>query len=1370
MAGRGGWIAWVLLMAISARCNAGVLISEFMALNNTTITDQDGQYSDWIEIYNPDADVVNLDGWYLTDNATNLAKWRFPSTDLYPGSYLVVFASGKDRAMSGAELHTDFKLDGDGEYLALVLPDGATVSSQYAPQFPRQQDDISYGLDEQTGARLFLPHPTPGWGNDVASAGFAESPRFSMPGGVYTNNSISLTLSVSSPTAVIHYTLNATEPTEASPIYWAPIVTNVSTVVRAKVFDPGLQTGPTVSQNYTLLGSDVVNFNSNLPLIIINTFGRGVPDGFKIPATARFIDTLGGRAALTGAADYDGWAGIAVRGSSSTMFPKHSYSFETEGESGDDRSVSLLGFPKDSDWILYAPYTDKTLMRDVLAYELHGKMGHYSVRARFVEVFVDSSRGKLNMSDYAGVYVFEEKLKCGKDRVDITTLLPSDNNEPEITGGYLIKKDRLDPGDSGFPTSRAGTLAYVDPKEQDISSAQATWLRSWFAQFETALYGANFRDPINGYARFVDVDSFIDQHWIVEMSKNIDGFRLSNYMHKDRLGKLKMDPIWDWNLSFGNANYATGWLTNGWYSSQTGGTDYPWFARLFQDPDFTQRYVDRWGDLRKTVFATPEILARVDQLAAFLNEAQVRNYQKWRILGTYVWPNQYIGKTYQDEINWMKQWIAGRLSWIDNNYTPAPALSRRGGPITPGFTLSLSAPKGVIYYTVNGVDPRLSGGAPSPQAAVYGSPITLSANSRIFARARNGAAWSPPAVATFIDTSPTLAITEIMYHPPGPPSGSPYSAEEFEFIELKNVGTTTLDLTGVHFTNGITFSFTASAVTGLGPGQHVLVVKNPEAFASRYGAVPNVAGAFSGSLDNSGEHLALEGALGEPILELDYNDAWCPTTDGLGFSLVPVDERASLSAWDKKAVWRASALSGGSPGADDPMPNIPRVWISEALTHTDLPQLDSIELYNPNPTEADISNWYLTDQRAVPQKFRIPSRTIIPAGGHVVFTEADWNANAGSITSFRLDSHGEEIYLFSAGANGNLTGYSDGFSFGAAQNGVSFGRYEPSTGGAEYPAQMTNTPGQTNAGPRVGPVVINEIRYHPALGEEEFIELKNIGSAPVKLYDPIHPANTWKLNGAGFQFPPGVEIQGLLLLVGTDPAAFRLRYNVPAAVPIYALYPRVLQGGGETLSLQRPDTPDVDTNTGAIFIPYIDVDVVHYNDKPPWPTNADGSGPSLERLSAAAYGNDPINWHATIGSGTPGREAWEEFDVWKTRYFTPVELTDPLVSGDAADPDADGQTNFQEYLAGTDPRRGQSRLTIDSATASTAAPQTVLLRFDGVADRTYTIQYQNSLGVGNWLKLTNIPPPQVSGLMEVPVARTLNPATRYYRVVTPWQP
>ena len=160
----------------------------------------------------------------------------------------------------------------------------------------------------------------------------------------------------------------------------------------------------------------------------------------------------------------------------------------------------------------------------------------------------------------------------------------------------------------------------------------------------------------------------------------------------------------------------------------------------------------------------------------------------------------------------------------------------------------------------------------------------------------------------------------------------------------------------------------------------------------------------------------------------------------------------------------------------------------------------------------------------------------------------------------------------------------------------------------------------------------------------------------------------------------------------------------------------------------------------------------------------------MERLDASAYGNDPINWRASLGPGTPGREKWEVLNVWKARFFAPAELTDPVVSGDAADPDGDGQTNFQEYLAGTDPRNAENRLTIDSATASGGTPQTIRLRFNGVADRTYTIQFQNSPAGVNWLKLTNIPPPLVSGMMDVSLTRTTNSASRYYRVVTPWQP
>src|SRR6266545_5216153 len=181
---RGRCLVGLLCLAVAVASHAQLLITEFMALNNATLVDQDGQFSDWIELYNAGPETVSVGGWYLTDDANALTKWRFPATEVPAGGYLVVFASGKNRAVAGGELHTSFSLSGNGEYLGLVRPDGATVAFEYAPEFPPQRADVSYGIDEQTGAKLFLSPPTPGWSNDL-SAGLAAPARFSLAGGVF---------------------------------------------------------------------------------------------------------------------------------------------------------------------------------------------------------------------------------------------------------------------------------------------------------------------------------------------------------------------------------------------------------------------------------------------------------------------------------------------------------------------------------------------------------------------------------------------------------------------------------------------------------------------------------------------------------------------------------------------------------------------------------------------------------------------------------------------------------------------------------------------------------------------------------------------------------------------------------------------------------------------------------------------------------------------------------------------------------------------------------------------------------------------------------------------------------------------------------
>jgi hypothetical protein len=568
----------------------------------------------------------------------------------------------------------------------------------------------------------------------------------------------------------------------------------------------------------------------------------------------------------------------------------------------------------------------------------------------------------------------------------------------------------------------------------------------------------------------------------------------------------------------------------------------------------------------------------------------------------------------------------------------APVANQWGGTVPKGFQVTLSAPAGIIYYTRDGSDPRLRGGGRSPSAIPYGDSLTIRESTRLKARVLSGSTWSALIDPTFYTAQDYsgLLITELMYHPP---DTADLGGGNFEFLEFKNVSGDTIDLSGVHFTSGIQYTFPVGSL--MGPGQFVLLASNLAAFTAKYPGVP-VDGIYSNQLSNSGETITLAApGSNSPILSLTYGTRppWPETADGAGFSLVPVNPNFNPDPNDP-GNWRASAALGGSPGADDTLRSMPPIWVNEALTHTDLPQVDSVELYNPNVSDVDIGGWYLTDDRSTPRQYRIPFGTRVPASGYWVVTENQWNSDPASTNSFRLNSHGEQIYLFSADANGDLTGFSDGFAFGAAQNGVSFGRYVTSTGEIQYPAQRENTLGGANAGPRVGPVVINEIQYHPSVGQDEFVELKSITNGVVKFYDPLFPTNTWRLKGVGFDFPPNVEVApgSLLLVVAIDPALFRTKYAVPSEVPIFGPYAGNLQGNGETLALQWPDHPDLNTNTGAVLIPYIDVDVVRYASHSPWPTNADGLGPSLERLNSSAYGNDPANWRASLGAPSPGLE------------------------------------------------------------------------------------------------------------------------------------
>jgi hypothetical protein len=494
-----------------------------------------------------------------------------------------------------------------------------------------------------------------------------------------------------------------------------------------------------------------------------------------------------------------------------------------------------------------------------------------------------------------------------------------------------------------------------------------------------------------------------------------------------------------------------------------------------------------------------------------------------------------------------------------------------------------------------------------------------------------------------------LRVTEIMYHPTAQP-GDIFPVEEYEYIELRNIGGIPLNLTGVHFVRGIEFTF--GSVPLLAPGEYVLIVKNIAAFESRYGPGFNIAGQYIGSLDNGGENIEIADIVGEKVQDFAYNNSWYPITDGAGASLVIVNDQAHWDSWGLKESWRPSTYDGGTPGAGDaPLVIVAPVLVNEVLTHSDFPVLDQIELRNTNTAAVNISGWFISDDFEEPKKFRIPDGTIIPAGEYVTFDEDDFNPSPGVPPSFSFSSLGDEAYLFS-GDGTNITGYFHGFEYGPAETGISFIRYVDSATNEHFVASSANTLGGANAYPRVGPVVISEIMYNPAPyadgtdnSWEEFIEIHNLSSNAVPLYDINEPANIWRVRGGvDIDFPPGQSLAAgaFALLVSFDTTntpvlnQFRDLYNLSPSIAIYGPYEGRLNNAGDSVRLLKPDAPVLD-DLGNTVVPYVIVDQVDYLPVEPWPLAADGLGASLQRKVFANFGNDPANWAGGISPGTiPG--------------------------------------------------------------------------------------------------------------------------------------
>jgi hypothetical protein len=942
--------------------------------------------------------------------------------------------------------------------------------------------------------------------------------------------------------------------------------------------------------------------------------------------------------------------GLRIRGGASrgTGFKKHSFRvffrreygagklnyplFEDEGaeefETFDLRTSQNYSWPRSGDNPTY-----ETMVREVFCRKTLGDMGQPYRRSRYYHLYLNGQYWGLYETDerpeasYGQTYFGGSKtnydvVKCGNRGVTPTFAT-------EATDGNLVAWSNL----------------WVMTQSMRTNAANSNYFR---------ILGANADGTRNpALPVMIDVDNLIDYMTEIFYSGDGDatlssflgnnmpnnwfgmrdrtnpdvGFRFFNSDCEHTLGSPNSQV--DRTGPFPNSNEGNFIFSNPQWMHEELMRNLEYRVRF---SDHVQKHFFNGGALTLEA-CTNRFIFKVNQITKAMRAYSAR----WGDAST---PTAPFGEsTWTNAIQFVLNWFPLRANIVlnqliaDNLFSTlnAPTFSSYGGFVSPGaqLTITQTNPAGTIYFTTDGSDPRKVGGEIASTAQLYTAPVPIEGNAIVFARVRAGTNWSAIVRAGFTTSAyfRPLAVTEILYNPPGTTN---VDGDEFEFLELKNTGTSELNLSGLSFSSGITFAFTNG--TRLAPGAFFVLARNPAQFQARYPGVA-VNGIYSGRLDNAGEALRLTHVIGGSVFAVTYDDdpPWPLAADGHGFSIVPVNLSTNLNS-DNAAHWRASAALGGSPGADDPTPSIPSVVINEVMTHTFAVAQDFIELHNPTASPADVSGWYLTDDKDFPKKFRIPANRIIPAGGYIVFNEAEFNPTPGLGGSFSLNAENDDVYLFSGNAAGDLTGYSHGFSFGAALDGVTFGRYLVSTGEEFFPLQSAATPGQANSGPRVGSVIMSEIHYHPRPGDAAFIELKNITAGPVALYHAAAPTNTWRINGVSFAFPQGTTLPagGYAIVSEVLPASFRARYNVPAGVPVFGPYGGTLQDSGERLELQQPDAHG--TNGYA----FVTVDEVRYNDRVPWPTAADGIGPSLQRLNLTTYGNEPLNWRAA--SPTPGRD------------------------------------------------------------------------------------------------------------------------------------
>ncbi|GIE95275.1 CotH kinase family protein [Paractinoplanes rishiriensis] len=514
---------------------------------------------------------------------------------------------------------------------------------------------------------------------------------FSVPSGTF-QGSVAVSLSTAIAGAQIRYTTNGTAPTASSTLYsGAALSLTATTQIRAQAYVNGTATGVGGTGLYVARNFDAQH---DLPLLLLDDYGKGKPGREYVDTAAMLFDTAGGRTSLSSAPTVATRAGIHLRGQSSAMFEKAPYRLELRDHTDDDADHEMLGMPADSDWVLRGPFSDKSLIREALVYDLGREMGMVAPRYRFVELYLNVDSGPVAANDYQGVYMLVETIKNSKNRLDLKQLEEEDTTLPKITGGYIFKFEWLAAEEPTLTcTGAAATcwnfLEVADP--DPLNAQQKAWLTQYLQQFHDLLHTPGFNNPTTGYRSWINVRSWVDLIILNELSREMDSYLRSTYFYKDREGPITAGPLWDYDLTFGTGGFFGNDQTSGWQHQQTRNPQAnDWFQILLTDQAFQQDLKARWQELRRGVLATTSLNARIDALSAPLTAAAQRNFQRWpnlstRNIGPFV---TNTSPTWAGQLQVMRTWMTNRATWLDSTAAWGGTVATPTTPTNPPPTTS----------------------------------------------------------------------------------------------------------------------------------------------------------------------------------------------------------------------------------------------------------------------------------------------------------------------------------------------------------------------------------------------------------------------------------------------------------------------------------------------------------------------------------------------------------------------------------------------------------------------------------------------------------------------------------------------------------